>query len=212
MKRFLGIASLLLLAGSPVIATAGQPAAGWIVGLRGGVTLAETSSADLDAELDARGHSVNSSLDGRDAAVVLSLDYRLTRLTAIEVSVGHLGEYPVSAAGTTPDPAGLAADLVAQKPAGGRFLGLGLRQDLPLIGDKLELTTRAAVIGWRQESEVNNGLATTKIEDEDIGWMFGLATTYLVTPSIGLSIGGDWYDQGSRGAIALLHAGAEYRF
>lgn len=212
MKRFPGIASLLLLAGLPVLAAAGQPAAGWIVGLRGGVTLAETDSADLDADLADRGHTVSTSLDGRDAAFVLSLDYRLSKLTAVEVSVGHLGEYPASATGTTPDPAGLVTDLVKQKPAGGRFVGVGLRQDLPLVGDRLALTTRAALIGWRQESEVSNGLATTEIEDDGIGWMFGLATTYLVSPSIGLSVGGDWYDQGGRGAIGLLHAGAEYRF
>ncbi|MDP3858220.1 MAG: hypothetical protein Q8Q73_10735 [Stagnimonas sp.] len=211
MKRFLGGASLLLLAGLPVLAAAGQPDHGWIVGLRGGVTLAETDSSDLDAELAARGHTVSTDLDGHDQAFVLSLAYRLSALTAIETSVGSLGEYSVAASGTSPDAAQLSRDLIEQKPAGGRFVSLGLRQDLP-ITSKLALTARGALIGWRQESKINNGLGTTKVDDEDLGWMFGLAGTVLVTPAVGLSLGADWYDQDQRGAIGLLHAGAEYRF
>ena len=212
MKRFLGIASLLLLAGSPVLAVAGQTTGGWIVGVRGGVTVAQTGSEDLDGELAAEGHSVTTDLDSRDLAGVLSLSYRLSSLTAVEASVGTLGEYKVAASGASPDPAQLSEDLVDHKPAGGRFVGLGLRQDLPLVGDQLALTVRAAVIGWRQESKINNGLTTTKFENEDAGWMLGLATTYRVTPAVGLSVGGDWYDQGSHGAIGLLHVGADYRF
>lgn len=211
MKRFLGGASLLLLAGLPVLAAAEQPAHGWIVGLRGGITLAETDSSDLDAELAARGHTVSTDLDSHDTAYMLSLAYRLSKLTAIEASVGSLGEYSVAASGTSPDPAQLSRDLIEQKPAGGRFVGLGLRQDLP-ITSQLALTARGALIGWRQESKINNGLSTTKVDDEDLGWMFGLAGTVLVTPAIGLSLGADWYDQDQRGAIGLLHAGAEYRF
>lgn len=212
MKRFLGTASLLLLAGSPVLAVAGQPSGSWIVGARGGLTLAQTNSEDLDGKLAAAGHSVTTDLDNKDLAGVLSLSYRLSSLTAVEASVGTLGEYKVAASGTSPDPAQLSEDLVDNKPAGGRFIGLGLRQDLPLVGDQLALTVRGAVIGWRQESKINNGLTTTKFENESTGWMLGLATTYKLSPAVGLSLGGDWYDQGSHGGIGLLHVGADYRF
>jgi len=212
MKRFLGTASLLLLAGSPVLAVAGQPPSGWIVSLRGGPTVAQTNSGELDRQLTENGHSVTTDLDSRDLAGVMSLSYRLNSLTAVEVSVGTLGEYKVAATGTSPNPAQLSEDLVDEKPAGGRFLGFGLRQDLPLIRDQLALTVRAAAIGWRQESTVNNGLTSTTFQNQDLGWMLGLATTYKISPAVGLSVGGDWYDQGEHGAIGLLHVGADYHF
>ena len=212
MKRFLGIASLIALAGLPALAQAAQADGGWIVGLRGGITAAQTDSKELDRVLASKGHSVTTDLDGQDTAGVLSLGYRLSSLTAIEASVGSLGEYGVAATGTTPNPARLSNDLVAQKPAGGRFVGLGLRQDLPLIGDTLALTVRAGLTGWQQKSKINTGVSTTEFKTDAVGWMLGLATTYRLTPAIGLSLGGDWYDQGSHGAIGLLQVGAEYRF
>jgi hypothetical protein len=165
----------------------------------------------LAARLADKGHTVTTQLDNHDKSVVLALDYRLGKTLMVELSGGTLGAFEASVSSAGTPGASLAQDLVDQKPAGGGFIAIGLRQDFPLVAN-LMLTSRAALTGYRQTFTIRTGSTVQEFSDSGLGWMAGAGLTWLLTPGIGIGVGTDWFDQGDHGAIALLHAGIEYRF
>lgn len=183
----------------------------WTVGLRGGLSLSDAQSAELDSQLGARGHTVSTQIDKRDVAVIGSLGYQVCKLFSLEASLGSLGNYDVALSGGSTRPAALPADLAELKPAGGLFVGLGVRQDLP-ITDKLSLTTRLGGIAWQQESEITGTSGNEKIDDQGLGVMTGAALKLALGANWGLSLGGDWFYQNERGSIGVAQAGLEYSF
>lgn len=194
----------------PVLAQA-APVGGWTVGIRGGLTLSDAQTSELDSQLATRGHTVSTQIDKRDVAVIGSLGYQVCKLFSLEASLGSLGNYDVALSGGSTRPAALPADLAELKPAGGLFVGLGVRQDLP-ITDKLSLTTRLGGIAWQQESEITGTSGNEKIDDQGLGVMTGAALKLALGAHWGLSVGGDWFYQNERGSIGVAQAGLEYAF
>ncbi|ROH87803.1 hypothetical protein ED208_13905 [Stagnimonas aquatica] len=212
LNGFTALRSLFPLVALSLSALAqAAPVGGWTLGLRGGLSLSDAQSAKLDSQLAARGHAVSTRIDKRDTALIGSLGYQLSPLFSLEASGGSLGNYDVRLSGSSTRPAALPGDLAELKPAGGLFIGLGVRQDLPITG-KLSLTTRLGGIAWRQESEVTGTSGSEKIDDQGLGVMTGAALKLALGGHWGLSLGGDWFYQNERGSIGVAQAGLEYRF
>ncbi|MDO9453789.1 MAG: hypothetical protein Q7J29_13130 [Stagnimonas sp.] len=202
MKR----TTLLLLAATlPTLAQAE-----WMTGLRGGLTRNDHGAGDLQAALSARGHAVDASVDSRDTAGIVSLGYRASRLLSLEASLGTLGRYRATLQGGSGNAGALATDLVQTRPAGGEFVGLALRQDLP-ITPRWSLVTRLGAFGWQLDEPVR-GTVQDSSTSKGGGLMLGFAAQYALSGPWSLAVGGDAFHQGDRGTVQLLHAGVEYRF
>lgn len=190
----------LLLLALPVAASAGD----WSISLRGGPSRSDQGANDLREALAERGHSATTEVDAHSAAAIAAVGYRINRLLTLEASLGTLGNYEATATATPSNAAAFARDFAGHRPAGGEFIGVGLRQDLPLMRD-IALTTRIGGFGWQLDSDSSGR------DDDGIGLMLGLALRYAPAGRWAFAIGGDHFDQGDHGVIGVLHAGLEYR-
>jgi hypothetical protein len=180
-----------VLATAATLATLSLPAHaedGWYAGLRAGVVETTQKAASIEAALVAAGHDVQVTLDDRELAITLLGGYRWENGLAAELGFSHLGEFDVTATGTTPDPAMLLSDTHDLLAQAGRSVSASVAWNLRLT-ERVELTPRAGLSYWRSTREVESEAGRLRSRDDGVDLVAGIALSMRTEAGWTLGLG-----------------------
>jgi hypothetical protein len=203
----IGIAFVL----APALGSAAERAAGWYVGMRGGVAKSTLDAGEFERALAARGHSVEATVDDGDPMAAVFGGYRWANGLGLEGVLVDLSEYDVTLSGTTTNPAGLLQDAQAALADAGRGLGVSLTWSWP-FAERFDLTARVGGYYWESERELDGSFGRLTQDESGFDGTAGLSVTMRLSQSWSLGAGWEVWDAGDRNDVRAWTAVLTYRF
>jgi hypothetical protein len=202
-------ALLALLRGS--LTWAADDSAGWYIGVRGGVAKSTLEESDIERALAARGHAVDASVDDSHAMGALFGGLRWENGFGVEIGFVDLGEYEITLAAATTDPAALLQDARSVLADAGRAVSTSLTWTWQ-ISERIELTPRLGGYYWESERELRSNTGSVQLDQDGLDLTAGIALGVRVSPVWSLGLAWDVWDAGDRNDIRAWNASLTYRF
>jgi hypothetical protein len=200
-RRPLVLVSIALLASCAGTSPAPQEVdwftSGFFVGGEFGQASSSSSAAEIDADLDARGHTTGgpSSFEGSDSAWHAFGGFRFESPFSIQVGYSHLGqvESQIGRVPATGQEAAFNADVAAAHP----FLGQGL----DLSGrwyfwehERIQLALLGGVWFWEADVEVSPGTGSiVNVSDSGVDPIVGIEALFRVHEIADVTLAWDRY-------------------
>lgn len=184
---------------------------GWYAGMRAGVVETTQKAASIEAALVAAGHDVQVTLDDRELAITVLGGYRWPNGLAAELGFSHLGEFDVTAAGSTADPSELLSDTHDLLAQAGQSVSASVAWNLRLT-EHVELTPRAGVSYWRSTREVESEAGRLRSRDEGVDLVAGIMLSLRIEAGWTLGVGFEAWPLEDRNDLRVWQVSVVRRF